>query len=203
MRRLKEQITSINPVRLFLELIIVFLGVYLAFLFTSYNEKQRTQAEIERVAALMEVGLDRYEELFAGFAQRHAIKNEEFRQQLANNQIPVFYETYYASPQYPVDVINFVLTREGYDVFSLDFYLPLTSFAHAIQRIMYAEEKLVQLGERYRRLPSPESATYQQVFNEQYILAQQYYRYLEMRRTIAEDLSQQASQLKAQITALK
>lgn len=203
MRRFKEQVTSINPVRLVLELVIVFLGVYLAFLFNGYKEKQRTEAEIQRVAALMEVGLDRYEELFEGFAQRHTIKNEEFRQQLANNQIPVFYETYYASPQYPVDVINFVLTREGYEVFSLDFYLPLTSFAHAIQRIMYAEEKLVQLGERYRRLPPAESPNYQQVFNEQYILAQQYYRYLEMRRSMSEDLAQQASQLKAQIAALQ
>ena len=153
MRRFIDHVTAINPVRLFLELVIVFVGVYLAFLFTDYKEQQRTAAEIERVATLMQVGLDRYEELFEGFAQRHAIKNEEFRQQLENNQIPVFYDTYYAAPQYPVDVINFVLTREGYEVFSLDFYVPLTSFAHSIQRVMYVEEKLVQLGEQYRRLP--------------------------------------------------
>ncbi|MEM8487022.1 MAG: hypothetical protein AAF564_15830 [Bacteroidota bacterium] len=203
MRRLIEKVSTINPVRLFLELIIVFLGVYLAFLFTSYKEQQRTDAEIERIAALMQVGLDRYEQLFEGFAQRHAIGNEEFRLQLENNEIPVFYETYFASPQYPVDVINFVLTREGYDVFSLDFYVPLTSFAHAIQRIMYVEEKLVQLGERYRRLPPSGAVTYQRVYNEQYILAQQYYRYLEMRKNMSADLANQARQLKAQIADFK
>ncbi len=203
MRRFVDQIKAINPVRLLLELVIVFLGVYLAFLFTDYKEQQKTEAEIERVAALMQVGLDHYEELFEGFAQRHAIANEEFRLQLENNEIPAFYETYYASPQYPIDVINFVFTREGYDVFSLDFYMPLTSFAQAIQRVMYVEEKLVQLGERYRSLPPAGAPAYQQVFDEQYILAQQYYRYLEMRKNISTSLASQARQLKAQIATIQ
>ncbi len=203
MPSIRSYFQDINPVRLLLELVIVFVGVYLAFLFSSHREQQRTDAELDRVLALMQVGLDRYEELFEGFALRHETKNAEFLAQLENNEIPVFYETYYASPQYPVDVINFVLTREGYDVFSLDFYVPLTSFAHAIQRIMYVEDKLVQLGERYRILPNRDAPAYATAFNEQLILARQYYRYLEMRRTIARDLASQARQLKAQIEALQ
>lgn len=203
MSSIRSYFQEINPVRLLLELVIVFLGVYLAFLFSSHKEQQRTDAELDRVMALMQVGLDRYEELFEGFALRHETKNAEFLAQLENNEIPVFYETYYAAPQYPVDVINFVLTREGYDVFSLDFYVPLTSFAHAIQRIMYVENKLVELGERYRVLPPQNAPNYAAVFNEQLILARQYYRYLEMRKTIAKDLANQARELKAQFEVLQ
>ena len=186
-----------------LELAIVFLGVYLAFLFSGYKEQQQTDAELQRVLSLMQVGFARYETLFEGFAQRHSVQNPEFKAQLDNNEIPAFFDTYYAAPQYPVEVINFVLTREGYDVFSLDFYVPLTTYAHTIQRLMYVEEKLVQLGERYRVLPARDAPDYEQVFNEQYILAQQYLRYLEMRRSISADLSTQAGIINAQIEAMK
>ena len=189
MLRMKERFASINFTSLFFEMLIVFVGVYLAFLLSGYQETKKVEREGARVVALLQVGLEYYEKLFEGFALRHENVNAAFRSQLENNEIPEYWQGgFYAAPQYPIDVINFVLTKESYKVFALDVYLPLTSFANAMQRVMYVEEKLVSIAEQYEPLPAKSNPEYDRVFAQQRVLAARYLRYLDMRKSISEEL---------------
>lgn len=195
MLNFKESLKSINLIQLLFELIIVFLGVYMAFVFSSYQESRALAKESERVVALMMVGVERYEKLFEGFAQRHEIVNAQFRSDLEQNRIPDFSESYYPAPQYPIDVINFVLTKESYEVFALKVYIPLTGFANAIQRLMYVEEKLVAISEQYEPLPVTGDSDYQRIMNQQRLHAQRYLNYLETRKNISLELVDRSREL--------
>ncbi|MEQ9302324.1 MAG: hypothetical protein RJQ14_00300, partial [Marinoscillum sp.] len=148
---LRSSLSAINYVQLILDLVIVFIGVYTAFYFSEIKARNARVAEGEKVIGLLELGIDRYEKAFASFADYHETHNASFKERLDNDVIPDYSSTFYPAPQYPVDVITHILTRESYQVFSIDFYVPLTAFANALERMMYVEEKLVLLAERYQK----------------------------------------------------
>ena len=183
---------------------IVFLGVYLAFLLSNYQENRKIERESARVVTLMQVGLDHYEGLFEGFALRHETENAAFRDELNNGRIPAFWDqSFFPAPQYPIDVINFVLTKESYKVFAIEVYLPLTRFSNAMQRVMYVEEKLVRLGERYEPLPDQRDPEYERIAKQQRILAEQYWRYLEIRKSISKEIVATVRALRKELDALE
>ena len=204
MSRIKQKFSSLSFTSLFVEMVIVFMGVYLAFLLSNYQENRKVERESARVVALMQVGLDHYEGLFEGFAQLHETENAAFRDELNNGRIPEFWNrSYFPAPQYPIDVINFVLTKESYKVFAIDVYLPLTRFSNAMQRVMYVEEKLVTLGERYEPLPDQNDPQYERVAKQQRILAEKYWRYLEIRKAISKEIVATVRALKKELNALE
>lgn len=195
MRRLTKNNKSISFAGLFLELVIVFSGVYLAFLLSNYQKDKQIAQEGERVIALVQVGIGQYQELFEGFALYHERVNTQFRTELENNTIPDFSRTFYPAPAYPIDVINFILTKESYEIFTLDVYVPLIEFANAVQQLMYVEEKLVMLSEKYEPIPSSNSQDYDRITNQQRHYAVLYLEYMEIRKNIATRLSTRAKKL--------
>ncbi len=191
--------SPINVLQLFFELIIVFIGVYLAFLLANHQQERQARQERERVIGLVRLGLERYESLFAGFVQGHASRNATFRAALEAGEVPDFGGDYFPAPQYPIDVINHILTSESYAVLAQDLYVPLAAYVNAIQRMMYIEEKLAQLADRYEPLPIPPA---EDAFLRQRHLAIRYYGYLERRKSTAEELATRSTELIARFDAL-
>ena len=103
---------NLNFVQLFFDLLIVFIGVYMAFVFSSQREDKVQLKETKRVIALMEVGFELYESTFKNMANYHDDFNKGFKTKIDNNEIPFIADTRYPYPQYPIDVINFVLTKD-------------------------------------------------------------------------------------------
>ncbi|MEQ8470444.1 MAG: hypothetical protein RIC35_04630 [Marinoscillum sp.] len=194
---------SINYLQLVFDLAIVFIGVYTAFYFSESKAKNAKIAEGEKVIGLLEMGIDRYEKAFASFANYHEKHNASFKERLDNDLIPDYSSTFYPAPQYPVEVITHILTRESYEVFSIDFYVPLTAFANALERMMYVEEKLVLLAERYQKVPAKTHPDYNIIAYEQIENAERYYEYMELRKKVALELVERAKGLKLQLNELK
>ena len=193
---LKARLTAINPFQLLAELVIVFLGVYLAFSLSSQQEVRRYGAQQEKVIALLDLGFERYQSLFSGFAQRHENRNPVFKATLEENEVPYFGGEYFTAPQYPIDAITFLLTDKSYELFDNGLYVPLTSYLNAIKRLMYVEEKLVELSETYQPLPSSSHPDYERLHRVEYHKAQRFYNYLELRRNISEELGENAEQMR-------
>lgn len=196
---MKKSFKSINYVQLGFDLVIVFIGVYLAFLFSNYQEGKKQQRDGQRVIAVLKVGLQRYSNTFTNIAGYHEQKNAEIRASLEGNEIPYFGGSYYPAPQYPLDVVNFILTRESFEVFDVDIYVHLTQFSNAIQRIMYIEEKIALTSEEFRYLPPEDDPTYDQMFRDQYVLATRYLDYMERRKNAAQELVQVINALSSRL----
>lgn len=192
--RLKRQASELNPLAIGVELLIVFVGVYLAFLLSQYQETRKLDDKRETVISLLADGIGRYEGLFEGFAQYHEGRNAEILAELRGGQIPDMSNVAYAAPQYPSDAIDYVLTNESFDVFELELYVPLASFANRIKQLTSVEAELTELGNRYVRVDrtSPRYA-------EMYQLGVRYHHYMEFRRSISADLAGRAAELLALI----
>lgn len=197
MNRIKKLSRKINYIQLSLDLIIVFIGVTLAFVFTNYSDQQKEEKETQRIVGLLKVGIDRYQGLFEGFIQRHDIYNEEFRERLNNGFIKNYQGITYPSPQYPTDVITQLLSDQR----NLDTntYVLLVSFSNGIKRLIYTEEKLVETSEKYLQLPEDRSTVSPIYYIEQEKWARQYLRYLDIRKNILKELVNIIKQLKVLI----
>ncbi|MBT33920.1 MAG: hypothetical protein CMO01_30015 [Thalassobius sp.] len=202
MNNFKSGLKSVNYYQLFFDLIIVFIGVYAAFVLSDLQADWKKQKETQHILELLKSGVDRYESTFGGFAVWHVKHNQAFRDKLAKSEIPEFGNAYYPAPQYPIDVIDHVLTEESFKVFPVDIYVPLAGFSNAIQRMMYVEEKLVEISERYEPLPYKENPDYERVFRQQRQLAYRYWQYLEKRMNIAQELEKRAKELGEQLNKI-
>lgn len=199
LRKLSSSFRTINPTQLVLELIIVFLGVYLAFLLSSYRVESKISQDRDKVIELLELGIDRYHELFEQFVLGHQNRNQAFKESLERNEIPDFSLVTFPAPQYPIDAITFIVTDKSYDLFQVGLYVPLTAYLNAFERLMYIEEKLVQLSESYQPLPPESHPDYSHLRSAQLLDAKRYLRYLELRKNTCEELVSQSKELKSLI----
>ena len=89
--------------------------------------------------------------------------------------------------------MNYLITSESFDVFDVDLYLPLTSYANALERIMYVEEKLTELAEGFN--PAAASSADPVLREGQLQNAARYLRYMDMRRSISDELARKSSEI--------
>lgn len=188
------------PVGLVLvELVIVFVGVYLAFVLTEYQEDRQRERRTERIVEILDVGLARYEQVFGAMVGYHDRRNAELGDALAENRLPDIGDVYYSAPQYPIDVIDYIVTEEAFRVFDIAFYTELITFTNAIQRLMYIEEKLVETAERYEPLPPPDDPDHARVYREQRQLAERHLGYMALRRNTADELLEKVRSLSGRL----
>jgi|GEM_PF-3441141 len=194
---------SINFLQLFFDLIIVFIGVYAAFIFSNHRLEQQKRAEAEKVMSLMKVGIERYEKLFNGIVSYHDEYNRNFEEKLKIGEIISYDNVVYAQPQYPIDVIDNVITKESYQVFTLDIYLPLVQFTNGVKRLMSVEENLERLAGEYEEIPNPSHPRYDEIKREQIKNAKRYLIFNRMRRNISLKLASAASQIGNKLEHIK
>jgi hypothetical protein len=184
---MKKLLKKISYLQLILDLLIVFIGVTLAYVFTNYQEDKKQIQRTEQVLLLLDVGLERYQKLFKGFVSYHENYNEKFSNRLKENNIPNLEGITYPSPAYPINAIT-LLTDQGYEVLEPSIYLKLTLFSNAIQRLSYIEQKLVSISEESMKLVASNFKTPNDYHLEQKKWTKQYLLYLRIRKSIAKEL---------------
>ncbi|MBO6574218.1 MAG: hypothetical protein JJ896_02280 [Rhodothermales bacterium] len=188
--RIKEHLKALNPVAIVVELLIVFVGVYLAFALTEARENRLMEERRQVVLELLREGLVRFESAFEGYAQFHGTTNPQVLAQLRSGEVPYFGDQLYVAPQYPIETIDYVLTDESFDVLDLEVYVPLSQYANRFRQVMYVEESLTRIAEQY--VPASAGDPH---YARQMQLAQRYYRLLESRRTISANIAELSRQL--------
>ncbi|WP_299443695.1 hypothetical protein [uncultured Aquimarina sp.] len=198
---MKEAFKKINHLQLILDLIIVFIGVSLAFLFTNYREQKMEEKEMTQVLSLMHIGLETYDELFEGFISYHTKFNTDFRNTLNNDQIPKIEGVTFLSPAYPINAIS-LLTDQGYEVLNPEIYVALTGFYNGIKRLMYIEQKLVNISEKSMSLIKSNFQSIKDYQFEQKKWAKQYLIYLERRKHTLQELQSKNHNLRTLLMEL-
>ena len=199
---MKKVFKRINFIQLILDLIIVFIGVSLAFLFTNYREQKKEEDETTQVLALIRIGLERYDELFEGFISYHSTYNARFSDKLKSNEIPNIEGVTFLSPAYPINAIS-LLSDQGYKVLDPDVYIGLTGFSNGIQRLMYIEQKLVEISEKSMQIYRDEFQTEAAYYLVQKKWAKQYLIYLIRRKKTLEELQNKNHNLRVLLNKVK
>ena len=92
-----------------LELLVVFIGVYLAFVFQNISLSKGIAKEQEKVFVSLKKELDYFRIMLPEYADFQAKIIEEWDSLLNLKQIPTFYGWRYIEPQYNFKVIEYAV----------------------------------------------------------------------------------------------
>ena len=154
---------SKNARFLFLELLMIFVGVYLAFLFQNYSEQKKVDKEKEKVLMSLKLELENFRTSFPRFANFQKEKNAEWDSIFDARETANFYTWRYLEPQYNFQVIEYALDQERTEVVNFELYDRLAKLYSSIKRLEHAERMMTEHGQRYRNVFdswSKESAEY-------------------------------------------
>ena len=101
---------SKNAQFLILELLMIFIGVYLAFLFQNYWEQKKIDKE--KVLMSLKLELETFRTSFPDFASFQKQKNEEWDSLFRAKETAEFYTWRYLEPQYNFQVIELLWTKK-------------------------------------------------------------------------------------------
>ncbi len=143
---------SKNARFLFLELLMIFIGVYLAFLFQNYSEQRKIDKEKEKVLMSLKLELEIFRTSFPDFANFQNEKNQEWDSLFRVRETADFYTWRYLEPQYNFQVIEYALDQKGTDIVSFEIYEELSALYSNIKRLEHAERLMTEHGQKYRNI---------------------------------------------------
>lgn len=150
LKRLTQPLASFNWGAIILELVIVFFGVYLAFLFNNYQENRRIDQQATKVLVSLKVQLEAFRLSFPGMVsyQKQVVKKVE--EQLSKQEMFPIYDWHFIQPQYDFTAIEYALNTRETEIVDFTLYEELQDLSGVIRRLEYAEEKMTDLGDRYQ-----------------------------------------------------
>ncbi|OEK06879.1 hypothetical protein [Roseivirga misakiensis] len=137
-----------------LELLIVFIGVYLAFLFQGYAEKTNIKKEKEKVLVGLKLELEEFRTGFERFADFQSGKVKEWDSLFRVGEVATYYDWRYIEPQYNFTIIEYALNQKGTDIVSFELYTMLSQIYLEIKKLEHTERLLTELGMKYNIIPN-------------------------------------------------
>ncbi len=171
------------------ELVIVFVGVYGAFLFENYNEARKRNEERQKVYQALRNEIGSLRTTFASIAGYQVKYNRELKAKIDRGETPdEVRRLRYVAPQYSLEVLENALRFNSFELLDLPLHIQLSRYHSLIQMLGYAEQKITQLSESYVGLHDASPAT----LREQYRWS---LTYLNDRRDILQTLTAESDEL--------
>ncbi len=137
---------------LFLELIIVFLGVYLAFLFQNYNAKQHIESEQNKVLIGLKAELEYFRLFFPGFATNAERLVQNWNEVYATDGYDNFSNWRFIQPQYNYTAIEYALNVDA-DVVDYELNSSVAEVYQELLKLRHAEQLITEIAMSYQSLP--------------------------------------------------
>ncbi len=136
---------------LLLELVIVFLGVYGAFMLQSWSEDRLLDAEREKVLVGVKEDLEYFRVIFPGFTSREIV--EERRALIEEGRYRDYSDWRFLQPQYDYTAIEYAL-EAGADIVDYELNSGLAELYQELQKLRYTEDLITRLAMDYRAIPA-------------------------------------------------
>ncbi len=150
----------LRPKKLFAELIVVFVGVYLAFVLSNYSENQKIELQKKKILISLKSELAFMMGMYPGMAQYQEKMVKNWKDSLKQNIIDDFFEYRYVQPQYNYMVLEYAINGRETGVVEFSLYKKLLHVYQAIKQVEYAEEKMTEFGAQYHPIAESHSRDY-------------------------------------------
>ncbi|HBX65222.1 MAG: hypothetical protein CL670_06390 [Balneola sp.] len=135
---------------LLLELVIVFLGVYGAFLLQNSNEDRRIDAEKQKILTGVKEELEYFRIFFPGFAGNDAVAERNVL--IQQDEYDDFSNWRFIQPQYNYTAIEYSLGAPA-EIIDYDLNADLSTIYREIRKLEHAEELMTTLSMEYKAIP--------------------------------------------------
>ena len=149
---------------LLMELVIVFAGVYGAFLFQNYSENKRIESERDKVIIGLKEELEYFRIFFPGYAGGEQV--EEWQALIDDQKYISFQDWRFIQPQYNYRAIEYALDADA-RVIDYEVNAGLAEIYQELKKLEFSENLVTEIAMRYQSLPdglesSPQGKTIQQ-----------------------------------------
>ncbi|MEZ5041294.1 MAG: hypothetical protein R2828_15460 [Saprospiraceae bacterium] len=173
---------------LLLELFIVFIGVYLAFILNNYQESQRIKVEGEKIWSSLKLELEGIRLAFPGWAYFQEKQNEKWDSLFQIKEVDQFFTWRYIQPQYDFTTLEYAIATRESKIVDFDLYHNLTKLYQTVQQLEHIENLMTEIGLRYKNIPPSmptDSQEYHQLSAENLL---NFYRFIDFSKMRASNL---------------
>lgn len=139
---------------LVLELVIVFIGVYLAFLFQSYNEQKKQDREKEKVYSALKYELEYFRTMLPGRSTHMRGVWRDLRKEYQAGEYSDFSDWRFIEPQYEYKIVEYAISSDNTELVDFRLYNQLQRLYSTIKRLEHAERLMMTMAQRYKPLPT-------------------------------------------------
>ena len=154
-----KRIVAISWSTLFLELIVVFIGVYLAFMLGNFSESKKLKREEEKLMTSLKYELDMIGLTFGNMGDYQADKAKEWDSLFAKQEIADFFNWRYIQPQYNYTIMEYAINTRDSRIVSFDLYEKLVILYRELKKLEYTENLMTDWGGKYQPLPQHTDTT--------------------------------------------
>ncbi len=135
---------------LLLELVIVFFGVYGAFLFQNYSEERKIDAEKEKVMIGVKEDLEYFRIYFPDFAGTSQV--DKWREIIAKEEYTDFSDWRFIQPQYDYIAVEYALSQDA-NVIDFEMNSAIAEIYQELKKLEHTEILLTELSMKYEAVP--------------------------------------------------
>lgn len=147
-----------------LELLVVFIGVYLAFLFQSYTEQRKNESEREKVLVSLKKEVEKFRISSPLNANGQRTQLSKWREAFKKGETTRFDNWRFLEPQYNFQVIEYAINLQGTEIIEFELYEAVSELYRQIKQLEHAERRMTQRSDQYNLVPealSEKSENYQ------------------------------------------
>lgn len=155
----------------FVDLLIVIIGVYCAFVIQSASERDRTNTEKDRILTALKVEMEQFRFSMPQIALGMAAKEAELRATLEKEEYAYFGHFRFIEPQYGYQIIDYSMNIQNSDIVDFTLYSVLQALFVEIKKMEHTESLLTDTSRRYKTIASNldrESSDYKIIWTENY-----------------------------------
>ncbi|MEO9482285.1 MAG: hypothetical protein ABJG47_02520 [Ekhidna sp.] len=154
-----------------IDLIIVIIGVYCAFLIQSYAESEKNLKERDRVVSALKYELEYFRFQMTQISGGMTGYSAQLTEVLEKGSYGNFSDFRFIEPQYDYQTIQYALSLQNSEIIDFELYNVLQSLFVEIKKIEHVERLLTETSRRYKTLPSnvsKETTEYKLTWTENY-----------------------------------
>lgn len=137
-----------------IDLFIVFIGVYLAFLLNNYSESQKNANQRIKVLSSLKLELEQFRCRMPDYVKFQENKIVEWSSALQNDSIIDFYYYLFIQPQYDYTALEYAININEVEVIDYELFTVLRVLFNNIKSLEFAENKMTMVADQFRNTAS-------------------------------------------------
>lgn len=137
-----------------IDLFIVIIGVYCAFLIQNYAENEKNAKESDRIITAMKYEMEAFRFLMSEISAGMSADARRLYGILGESRYTDYSNFRFIEPQYDYQTIQYALNLQNSAIIDFELYNKLQSLFVEIKKIEHAERLLTETSRRYKTLPT-------------------------------------------------
>jgi len=138
---------------LLLELVVVFVGVYLAFELNNYSENQKISNEKDKIMISLKQELDHIGLSFGGMSTFQKGKVEEWDSLMQAGEVANFFSWRYIQPQYNYAVLEYAINTHDARIVEFELHEKLIKIHREIKKLEFSENLMTEWSGKFKNMP--------------------------------------------------